>query len=60
MRIQELLEGQAQYYIIPQGQDSSVVHTATGEIVYVGTVPECQQWIKRKDPVGAYAFEQAE
>jgi hypothetical protein len=53
-----LIEGsmQPKYYILAQGSDSTVVHTETGEMVYAGTVPECQQWIRSRDPQGRYSF----
>jgi len=46
------------FYIQQQGEDSTVVQTDTGEIVYAGSVAECRAWIKSRDPQGHYAFEE--
>ena len=47
-----------QYYIIPNGEDSTVVHTQSGTIPFAGTVAECQRWIRQHDPQGTYNFEE--
>jgi hypothetical protein len=46
------------YYINARGEDSTVVQTESGEIVYAGSVAECRAWIKSRDPRGHYAFEE--
>ena len=55
-----LIEGLSapKFYIQQQGEDSTVVQTESGEIVYAGSVAECRAWIKSRDPQGHYAFEE--
>jgi hypothetical protein len=55
-----LIEGLSapKFYIQERGEDSTVVQTESGIIVYAGSVAECRAWIKQQDPQGHYAFEE--